>query len=75
MASLAKNGPEVGTASWAEAQGAESMAKAPSPSFESATAGEKGGDTEVEKIRAVEATPAEALHDTAEMSAGTEPCL
>lgn len=51
------------------------MAKAPSPSFESATAGEKGGDTEVEKIRAVEATPAEALHDTAEMSAGTEPCL
>lgn len=75
MASLAKNGPEVGTASWAEAQGAESMAKAPSPSFKSATAGEKGGDTEVEKIRAVEATPAEALHDTAETSAETEPCL
>lgn len=48
MAPLAKNEPKVGTASWAEAQGAESMAKTPSLSFTSATAGEKGGDTETE---------------------------
>lgn len=41
VASLAKNEPEVDTASWAEAQRAGSMAKAPSLSFKSATAWKK----------------------------------
>lgn len=49
MAFLAKNEPRVGMASWKEAEGGESMAKAPSLSLKPATAGEKGGDTEYRK--------------------------
>lgn len=41
------------------------MIKAPSLGLESATVGEKGGNTEVEKITAVKDIPAEAFDDTA----------